>query len=202
MVLCRPGAALRSIGLRMPRTWIVPVLVLAAFPAAAQGPSRPTSFLETDCRYLTSYDSEDVPHSAPPGKLWLPDGDLFRPLMADLKQPRGYLSFRSVDFQSTALPAGGQDRTIKAAVVGLGSELGIWRRSQRSRCEGVQVNLLAAAFSQFNLDAPGDDLINTDFLVGPELMFRRGAVSARLRLYHQSSHLGDEFLLDNPEVTG
>ena len=55
-------------------------------------------------------------------------------------------------------------------------------------------------FSQFNLDAPSFDLINADYLVGLPLTFRTAGFTARLRVYHQSSHLGDEFILNrNPE---
>ncbi len=62
------------------------------------------------------------------------------------------------------------------------------------------MSLLGGVFSQYNLDTPSDDLINADYLVGPMLTLRRGRVSARLRLYHQSSHLGDEFILNKPGV--
>ena len=50
-------------------------------------------------------------------------------------------------------------------------------------------------FSQFDLSAPSSDLINTDYVVGVPLSWRSGGWSTRVRLYHQSSHLGDEFLL-------
>src|SRR3989441_12003782 len=40
-----------------------------------------------------------------------------------------------------------------------------------------------------------NDLINTDYLVGLPLTYRHGSWATRLRLYHQSSHLGDEYLL-------
>lgn len=174
-------------------------LLLAASPAAAEEALRPTSFVEIDCRYLTRYDPEAVPNPGPSGKLWFPDDDVFRPLLADMKQPRVYLGLRNVQFQSGGLGVA-QDDNITSAPVALGKDLGIWRRSQRHRCDGVQVNLLGAVFSQFNLDTRSDDLINSDFLVGPAVTLRRGIVSARLRLYHQSSHLGDEFLLENPGV--
>ena len=39
------------------------------------------------------------------------------------------------------------------------------------------------------------DLINADYLVGVPVTLRWSGFSSRLRLYHQSSHLGDEFLL-------
>lgn len=44
------------------------------------------------------------------------------------------------------------------------------------------------------------DLINADYVVGIPVSWRSGLFSTRLRLYHQSSHLGDEFLLANPGV--
>ncbi len=62
------------------------------------------------------------------------------------------------------------------------------------------MNLFGAVFSQFNLDTPSSDLINSDFIAGVPLVGRWGRWSARVRLYHQSSHLGDEFLLNNPGV--
>lgn len=52
-------------------------------------------------------------------------------------------------------------------------------------------------FSQFDLGADSFDLINTDYIVGFPLTFRHNRHSARLRLYHQSSHLGDEYLINN-----
>ena len=40
-----------------------------------------------------------------------------------------------------------------------------------------------------------NDLINTDYLVGLPVTYRHGSWTTRFRLYHQSSHLGDEYLL-------
>ena len=127
-------------------------------------------------------------------------GDLFRPPIADMKQTRGYASWRNVTFEGDALPGGGDDDTIAAAVIGIGIDYGIWRRSRKLRCNGIQVNLVAGIFSQFNLDADSDALINSDFIVGPSLTYRRGRFSTRFRLYHQSSHLGDELILQNPNI--
>ena len=39
------------------------------------------------------------------------------------------------------------------------------------------------------------DLINADYWVGIPISYRSGPFSALLRVYHQSSHLGDEYLL-------
>ncbi len=178
----------------------IAALLLATVPAGAEEPNKPGAFVETDCRYLTSGHPQAALDPVPLGKVWFPHDDIFRPLLADMKQPRFYVSFRNVDFRTGGLPAGGTDDTIKAAIGGMGKDFGLWRRSTRHRCDGLQVSILGGVFSQFNLDTSSDDLINTDFLVGPELTLRRGPVSARLRIYHQSSHLGDEFILNNPGV--
>ena len=177
----------------------IAALLLAAFPAVAEVET-PVADLETDCRYLTGKDLRAARGSDPLGKVWLPHGDIFRPLLADMKQPRFYVSVRRVRFRGAGLPGGGQDPGISAALVAMGKDVGIWRRSKRHRCDGLQVSLLAGVFSQFNLDTSSDDLINSDYLIGPEVTLRRGFASARLRVYHQSSHLGDEFILNNPGV--
>ena len=58
------------------------------------------------------------------------------------------------------------------------------------------MSFLGGLFALFNLDAESNDLVNSDFTIGLPVSWRRGPLSARLRLYHQSSHLGDEFLLN------
>src|SRR3989454_12545257 len=55
--------------------------------------------------------------------------------------------------------------------------------------------MAAGVFSQFNMQSATNDLINTDYLVGLPLTYRHGSWATRFRLYHQSSHLGDEYLL-------
>lgn len=60
-----------------------------------------------------------------------------------------------------------------------------------------ELGFQAAVFAIFDLDAPSKDLINADYWVGVPLVYRKGDLSALVRLFHQSSHLGDEFLLRN-----
>ena len=81
--------------------------------------------------------------------------------------------------------------------VALGENFGLWSRRKEGSCDGTQVGVLMGAFSQFNLFGP-TQLINTDFLFGVPVSWRSEFVSARARLYHQSSHLGDQFLLSRP----
>ena len=57
----------------------------------------------------------------------------------------------------------------------------------------------AAVFPIFDLDADSFDLINADYWVGGAAECRRGPLAALFRVFHQSSHLGDEFLLRAPQ---
>jgi len=121
----------------------------------------------------------------------LPVGDLFRPLIADPKQPQFFVSYIRMHTPT--------DR-FAAASVGYGENFGLWRWPGEQAGDGWQLNFTGGLFAQFNLDAPSSDLINADYTVGFSLTHRRGGYSARARLFHQSSHLGDEFLLSQPNV--
>jgi hypothetical protein len=78
--------------------------------------------------------------------------------------------------------------------------VGVWTRRTGDGCDGWQLSLGGSIVGQFDLDTPSRDLISSDFQIGAPLTLRRGPLSARLRVDHRSSHLGDEFLLNNPEV--
>lgn len=58
-----------------------------------------------------------------------------------------------------------------------------------------QIGIQASVFAIFDLDSDSMDLINADYWVGFPLSYRRDDFAALLRVFHQSSHLGDEFLL-------
>ncbi len=60
-----------------------------------------------------------------------------------------------------------------------------------------EIGGLGGVFSIFDLDAASYDLVNSDFRAGLTFSAQRDEVAAQLRIYHQSSHLGDEFLLNN-----
>lgn len=120
-----------------------------------------------------------------------PTGDLFRPLVADPKQPQFFVSF--IEMRSPT-------EQLTAASVGFGENFGLYRWPGAKPGDGWQLNFVGGLFAQFNLDAPSSDLINADYNVGFTLTHRTGPYSARLRVYHQSSHLGDEFLISQPNV--
>jgi hypothetical protein len=86
------------------------------------------------------------------------------------------------------------------AAVAIADQFGFFRVGGGAG-DGVQVGLSGGVFAQFDLATSSYDLLNADYVIGLPLTFRRGGFSGRVRVYHQSSHLGDEFLLrpDRPE---
>jgi hypothetical protein len=61
------------------------------------------------------------------------------------------------------------------------------------------VGLEACVWAVFEAKTKSLSLINADYFVGLPLTYINDRFSARLRISHQSSHIGDEFLLDRPE---
>lgn len=114
-----------------------------------------------------------------------PLGNLFQPLLADPKQPQFFVNIAS--FKSPGV-------RYTMASVGFGETFGMYRFFGSREGNGLQLNIEGGLFAQFNLDAPSDDLINADYTIGIPVTYRHGDNSLRLRIYHQSSHLGDEFL--------
>jgi hypothetical protein len=170
-------------------------LFLAAFPAFADNRAADAS------RVIGCHDERDsAGQSALPESVWFPVQEPFQPLLADPKQPRFFIEYQRVSFDTFAVPAQGRAREINAAFVGLGGDFGLWARRIPGGCNGMQVNVFGGAFSAFNLDTRSANLINTDFVGGIAVMWREDNFAARLRLLHQSSHLGDELLLTNPMV--
>jgi len=125
------------------------------------------------------------------GHVALPRGEVFAPLIADPKEPEflvSYLWVRS-DLRTTGMGA-----------IGLGQGFGLIRWRGPEAGDGLQLSLAGAVFAQFDMGTSSNDLLNADYLVGIPVTYHRGGFSARARFYHQSSHLGDEFLLRTQPV--
>jgi hypothetical protein len=168
------------------------VAVLFASAEASAGDSK-----SVDCRYEPS---EAVEPDVVLEGGFLPTSDVFRPLLADVKEPRFAAAIQRVSFDPGILSTQTTGQGIWAGVVSFGSILGLYGWRSEQSCDGVQISLAGGVFSQFNLDAPSVPLINSDFVIGVPVTFRSGRFSGRVHLYHQSSHLGDEFILFNPQV--
>lgn len=107
---------------------------------------------------------------------------LFAPLVADPKQPHFFAAWLWI--KSPML-------TGEVSSIGLGEDL-VVASGTSGRWE---LGVAAGVFSQFNMRTRSNDLINTDFTVGVPFAYRLRAGSLRMKFYHQSSHLGDEFIL-------
>ena len=121
---------------------------------------------------------------------WMPDGLIYHSYLAGVKEAR----FASVwsnekDFGSVW-------------DIAIGGRLGIlrWGTSGCDRPDGWQLDVEGAVFPR--LDPVGDStpLIAVDFRAGVPLTYGCGPLHIKLEYYHISSHLGDEFMLDNPDV--
>jgi hypothetical protein len=118
----------------------------------------------------------------------LPELNPFFPTM--LAQPHllGYsIGYRSYDliFKST-IP------------VSIGDQFSFYQ-FKLSRGE-LYIGLEACVWAFFEAKTKSLSLINADYFVAIPLTYIKNRLSARLRLIHQSSHLGDEFLLDHPKI--
>jgi hypothetical protein len=148
--------------------------------------------------YHCQYDAVDPPPAR--GSVAFPDGDLYRPLLADPREPRISFTYLRAGLLEGATPAEARAQTVNAGAVSVGGIVGLWARHSASSCRGVQVSLVGGVFSQFNLDTPSRDLINSDFVIGTQIVARTRGISGRIRLYHQSSHLGEDSTLRDPSI--
>jgi hypothetical protein len=117
--------------------------------------------------------------------VFLPANPLFQPLLADPRWPHFSASFqRYLDDQ--------QLRNV--ASTNFGESFGIYR-FRGPWNSTMELGIQAGVFAIFDLDSESFDLINADYLVGIPFTIKKGSFSNLTRIYHQSSHLGDEFLL-------
>ena len=135
------------------------------------------------------YCSNNIPPDEAKGFVALPEGDVFCPLLADPKATHSYLAY----VRGTSTSPLGTD----LASVGIGDHFAFARWNGPRPGDGFQVGLEGSVFAQFDLNTQSYDLINADYVFGLPMTYRYGFFSGRLRLYHQSSHLGDEFVLES-----
>ncbi len=127
-----------------------------------------------------------APAKDEPLTFYLDTGRLFEPLIADPRWPHFYASYHYYD------KSGGEVEHVGS--VGFGETISIVRKSYANNLR-IEGGIQAAVFAIFDLDSDSMDLVNADYFVGPYAAFRYGDFSVIARFYHQSSHLGDEYLL-------
>lgn len=128
--------------------------------------------------------------------VWFPQMTvLFAPLIGDPREPEYSANYRFGD----------KVMGRKAVAVSLGDDFPIFRWRHVFSWHGdLQIGIQAGVWAVFNFSHVPNrknntcELMNTDYLVGIPLTYAFDKWSFRLRVYHLSSHLGDEFLVDNP----
>ena len=117
------------------------------------------------------------------------------PLLADLEEPRVFIARGSLDFLN---------QNLNAILLGIGTRVKLKTFDISNKFDDIDFNVIGMIKSQFDVSQlstrnnRGGALINTDFMVGGELVKQFDAGSLRFKYAHRSTHLGDEFLIDNP----
>ena len=121
---------------------------------------------------------------------FLPEVSVFFPTM--LAQPHiiGYSAgYQSYDkqFRCSCLP------------VSIGDQFSLYQFKTHSSGR-LYFGIEACVWAIFEARSKTLSLINADYYVALPFTYINDRFSSRLRIYHQSSHLGDEFLLENSRV--
>lgn len=121
-----------------------------------------------------------------PESKFLPRGLLVEPFHADLRWPHFGAAYRwlssSREFASS-----------------FGESFAFYRNAAPFHGEW-ELGMQAGVFGVFDTERRSIDLINADYNVGLLASYRADKLSGFIRIHHQSSHLGDEFILNNPQV--
>ncbi len=123
--------------------------------------------------------------------IWLPQNTvLFQPLIAD---PRQVMNAASLRFNDNVV-----GKHVGAA--SFGGDFIIIRLKDILYWRGdMDLGIQAGIFSVFDLDNIEACMVNTDFFAAALATYAFDRWSFRFRWWHLSCHLGDEFLLCNPD---
>ena len=136
----------------------------------------------------TDVQPKEKKEAAAPGEklpVFLPPNPLFQPLLADPRWPHFSASFQRYI---------SDDQLRNAASTNFGESFSIYRFRGPWKST-MELGIQAGVFAIFDLDSESLDLINADYWVGIPFTIKRGNFANLTRIFHQSSHLGDEFLL-------
>lgn len=124
------------------------------------------------------------PARAEPAKshfdLFAPSDEVFHPLLADPREMQISAAYYRL-------------RGENAGDVGLGHTWGMARWTLRDDWT-LQWDVAGLAYSRFKVSGAVNELQTIDFVGRLPLDFRRGSFSGRAMLFHQSSHLGDDYI--------
>lgn len=162
----------------------------APAPAAgeAAGPSRPG-----EAKASAGPDAEKDRKAEKDKKIDIgafPQGYLFDALLADPRWPHFSASYQRYLHNN---------RFGDIASVSFGETIPFYRWELPFGGH-AEIGFQASVFAIFDMNSNSHDLVNADYFVGPTAAYAVGDFQALARIFHQSSHLGDEFLIhDRPE---
>jgi hypothetical protein len=123
--------------------------------------------------------------------IWFPETTLlFKPFVADPRQVNYSVGWRFND----------EIYDKKLIDVSFADDLILYQWYKLPYCWPgcLQIAVEGAVWALFSPTEESAPLINADYYVGVPIMYRYGNWSFRLRPFHISSHIGDEFLLMHP----
>jgi hypothetical protein len=124
---------------------------------------------------------------AEPSVRVFPRLSLFAPLSADPRWPRFTLGYTRYFGDSQFTHVGTAEAGASIAIV----------QKDTRRSHSWEIGIQGGIFSIFDFGAPSNDLVNADYLGGLTFSYALDSLVFLARFFHQSSHLGDEYLLNN-----
>lgn len=116
----------------------------------------------------------------------MPTHSLFQPLIADPKWPRFTLGYQYCI----------KAKLLKHAFApNFGASFPLYKVVNQVTNKEWEVGIQAGLFGLLDIGTNPTALINDDYYIAVPLTYSKGPWSGLTRLYHQSSHLGDEFML-------
>lgn len=116
---------------------------------------------------------------------------VFRPLIADPTEPQLGGSLRAGDFTQ---------RGALEAVASIGASFGLFGFTARGGKATVQIGGSGGLVGRFDLHARGN-IVSEDYQIALPVFFRSGSFESRIRIFHRSAHIGDEYAFANPDFT-
>lgn len=116
-----------------------------------------------------------------------PGNEMFEPLIADPRWPRFSAAYQSYL---------ADDELSGVGAASFGETFSLIRSPERPWGQW-ELAIQPGVFAVFDLEASSFDLVNSDYLAGLIASHHYADLTTQIRIYHQSSHLGDEYLLRN-----
>ena len=135
----------------------------------------------------TALSSASAQAVAEPSVRVFPRLSLFAPLSADPRWPRFTIGYTRYFGDSQFTHVGTAEAGASIAIV----------QKDTRRSHSWEIGIQGGIFSILDFGAPSNDLVNADYLGGLTFSYALDSLVFLARFFHQSSHLGDEYLLNN-----